>query len=219
MAVLDADARKACATPRPVAVLKTSSTSLTALRKKRCMLGNQSMFPSVQFLPGGTRAGHKVRRSRCNRIPAGDPRRCAAPASSRAFREGRAPEMGPAPACPWQVRCIMGDFLVDFWTRVRPVARRLSVPGAMMSYPRLNCAIPPSSYKNQVSRNAALWASACRDTSKGGRVNATLPFQNDGERLLHGVYFVRLTFHFDEYVLFIAPAARGTAAANHDPTV
>jgi hypothetical protein len=79
------------------------------------MLGNQSMFPSVQFLPGGTRDGHKVsrpldRRPRCNRIPAGDPRRCAAPASSRAFREGRAPKMGFAPACPWQVRCIMGDF-------------------------------------------------------------------------------------------------------------
>ena len=127
---------------------------------------------------------------------------------------------GSCPGVPWQVRRIKGGiFLVDFWARVRPVARRLSVPGAMMSYPRLNCASPPRSYKNEVSRNAALWASACRDTSKGGRVNATLPFQNDGERLLHGVYFVRLTFHFDEYVLFIAPAARGTAAANHDPTV
>ena len=60
---------------------------------------------------------------------------------------------------------------------------------------------------------------ACQDTSKGGRVYPPLPLQNDGKCLLHGIHFVGLTFHFNEYVLLIPPAARGAAAANHDATI
>jgi len=56
-------------------------------------------------------------------------------------------------------------------------------------------------------------------TSKGRRVYPALPLQNDGKCLLHGIHFVGLAFHFYENVLLISPAARGAAAANHDPTV
>lgn len=65
----------------------------------------------------------------------------------------------------------------------------------------------------------ARWASPGRGPSKGTRVDAPLPLQNDRERLLHGIDLVGLAFHLNEYVFFIPPAARGAATANHDSTV
>jgi hypothetical protein len=43
--------------------------------------------------------------------------------------------------------------------------------------------------------------------SKGGRINAALPMQNEGEGFLHCIHFVWLTFHFDGHVFFVARAA------------
>jgi len=42
---------------------------------------------------------------------------------------------------------------------------------------------------------------------KGGRLNTPLPMQNDGQGFLHGIHFVRLAFHFDNHVFFVARAA------------
>jgi hypothetical protein len=141
MAVLDADARKACATRRPVAVLNLFEQSDDA--PKGAVHTQQSVNVSRKWARcSSCRVGLETAtryRARGSPTPM-QPNSGGRPASLRcpgklAGVQGRARAgNGSCPGVAMAGPAHQGDFPGRFLGQSRPVARRLSVPGAMMSY-------------------------------------------------------------------------------------